>query len=232
MTQTKRCLFMIGSVALLLTGCGNKNNVKTEIPEVEKETTIDEGQPQTNEKLSGLIENEDPDIEVTAAVLERKAILPGSTIPLAVKITNNGNNKIVYVLGSGSFETPQAIFMDIPKLQPILPKDYLGAATMDMQYKELLPGETIEYTQYIRVITPSDKFDEYAYDKWQKDQMYIADMEWETLNGEYSDLTLASTGSYDGNVYFAYYIEDATQETPPANATGYSVGKFTIGVTE
>lgn len=232
MKNIKKYLFIISSAVLLLTGCGNKENIKTETPDEEQELETDNTETEINEKLNGLIENEDPDLEVTAAVLERKAILSGSAIPLNVTITNKGTNKIIYVLGSGSFKTPQAMFLDIPELQPILPQDYLGAATLDLQYRELMPGESLQYTQYIRAIEPNKEFDEYTYEKWQKDQLYIADIEWSDLKTDYSDLQLIPPGSYEGSVYFLYYIADSNQEIMPSNATGYTAGKFLIGVTE
>jgi len=227
-------IFVFCAAALLLTACGSKTrDITSEAPadEAEAEQNVNTDD-QLNESLNGLIKDEYAGLEITAAVLERKAILPGDAVPIAITITNNGDKTIIYNMGSGSFETPQAIQLDIPELQPILARDHLGIATLDMRSNELLPGESIEHTLYIRTIEPNENFNDYTYNKWQDEETYIGDIAWNDLQKEHNDLTPAATGSYEGTIYFLYYINEGEQVNPTLSATGYSTSNFTISVTD
>lgn len=234
--------FILGSAAVfILAACRATPDTKTTETESASETaalTEESAAPETDaenttsDKLEGLTKDEYANLTITADVLERKAILPGSSIPLTINITNNGDKTLIYTQGSGSFETPQALFLDTPKLQAILPKDYLGVATMDMRNGELPPGETLNYTMYIRAIEPIADFTDYTYDKWDKDQIYVAEMEWDEIQKEFSDLKAAAAGTYEGTVYFLYTVQDAENANPVPSATGYAESTFKIGVTE
>lgn len=232
MKKTKLLLFIICSSLLLLTACGDKNTdkpKKTDTKEDKETTAVDE---KIKKSLKGLTKDEYKDLEINCEVLLRSAILPGSTIPLTITVTNKGDKNVIYTQGSGSFETPQALMIDVPKLQPILPQDYLGVATMDIRNQELLPGETIKHTLFIKAIKPSEKFNEYTHNKWDKDQIYIADMDWETLKKEHDDLSPAKAGKYKGTVYFLYHTGNNEQSDPMSGATGYSTGNASITIVE
>jgi len=84
----------------------------------------------------------------------------------------------------------------------------------------------------IRAIEPHDAFNDYAYELWNNSETYIADLEWDELKDQYSDLTAAEPGAYEGHVYFLYYVDDRTDENPTLSATGYASAAFTISVTE
>ena len=233
MNKAKAVLLVTFLIIFSLSACGKRqepkdnkdNTTKTENAKSETD------EKETPESLHGLIEDEYANLEITAEVLQRMAILPGSTIPLSVSITNNGDQKIIYTQGSGSFEIPEALVLDISKLQAILPKDHLGVATMDIRSGELLPGETLNYTLNIRAIEPTENFNDYTYSKWNDGNEYIADIDWETLSGEYSDLTAAKADTYEGHVYFLYALENE-QGNPTLSPTGYSGKKFTVTITK
>ncbi|MDL2234339.1 hypothetical protein LJC63_12295, partial [Ruminococcaceae bacterium OttesenSCG-928-L11] len=186
-----------------------------------------------NNPLKDLIKNQYEDLEITAAVLLRRAILPGSSIPVTVAITNNGDKTIFYTQGSGVFETPQALRTQFDGLQVVLPKDHLGIATMDFVTKELAPGESLEFVVNVLAIEPNEQFASYTYETYNEDEIYIADMEWPDLQEKYPDLTAAAAGSYTGTVNFLYTLpaEDGAAD-PFSGATGYAQAEVTIGVTE
>lgn len=247
MKKIKLAFILGGAAVFLLTACRATPDTKTtetesaaisesasETAAVKEESIVPETSTENTarDKLEGLTKDEYTDLTLTADVLERKAILPGSSIPLTVTITNNGDKTLIYTQGSGSFETPQALFLEIPKLQSILPKDYLGAATMDIRNGELPPSETLKYTMYIRAIEPNADFTDYTYDKWDKDQIYVANMEWTDIQREFGDLKAAAAEMYEGSVYFLYTVQDEENANPMPSATGYAKCTFSISVTE
>lgn len=233
--KTKTC-FLVFAVVLLLTACSTPEETPIEKPQevTEKETKAepDKKNGQLEEKLSGLTKDLYPDMTVTAAVLERKAILPGAAIPLTITVENKGDKKIVYSQGSGSFSTPQALILDIPDLQAVLPKDHLGVATMDIRTKELHPGETLKYTLYIMAVEPNENFDNYTYDRWNSDETYLPDLEWNELQKAHSDLKAITAGSYQGDVYFLYDIMTDESENQTLGTATYTQSSFTLTVSE
>lgn len=234
MKRMKRYILLFGTAALFLSACQSKDNsAAQEAPEtITEDQTAENTDMEINENLIGLTEGEYPDLEISAAVLERKAILPGSAVPVTVTVSNNGDKKVVYTLGSGSFETPEALILETHGLQAIVPRDHLGIATADFRTKELMPGETSQYTLYVRAVEPNEQFNDYTYEMWQNDETYIADIEWDELKENYSDLTPVKAGNYDISVYFLYYLPDEQQAAPLQNPTGYSKGMFTLSVAE
>lgn len=222
----KKVLATMLLCALLFTACTSNGNTTSEesTPESE-ETTV------TDERLTGLTQNEYPDLEITAAVLERKAILPGDTIRIAITITNNGDSPVVYVKGSGSAEVPQALYVTADGLQPILPKGNLGIQTLDYVTLTCEPGETLRFDMYVRAIQPNAEFDTYTYDLYMQDQTYIGELPWEELSEMYPTLEIAETGQYTVHVNFIYSITPAG-ETPTFGdeATGYNTAEVQIGI--
>lgn len=183
-------------------------------------------------RLEGLVENEYDGLEMTAAVLPRMAILPGSSIPVTVTVKNTGEKTLVYTKGSGSFTTPQALFLLSNDLQPILPDDQTGIATMDFRVEELKPGEEISFVLNVRAIAPNENFDNYTYELKNQEQTYIADMEWTALQEKYTDLTAVAAGSYDVDAYFTYFIQDGETENVTGSPSGFAKTTVTIGVSE
>lgn len=181
--------------------------------------------------LNGLIKDEYKDLEITAAVLPRMAILPGSVIPVTVTVKNNGTKTILYVLGSGSHTTPDALHISFEGLQPIIAKDKLGIATMDYVTKELKPGESLTYTLNVLAAQPDEKFDEFTYNTFNKNQTYVGEMDWTSLKKALPSLTAAKGGSYEGSVYFLYAVKDEKNELAFVNGpTSYAQADLTIGV--
>lgn len=201
--------------------------------ETVQETVTTEADEAVTDPYAGLTLNQYEGLEMTAAILPRNAIIPGSTVPVTIVITNTGEQTVSYVQGSGSFTTPQALHMEISDLQPILPEDHLGAATMDYVVKELKPGESLNYVMNIKTIKPSENFDNYTYDLFNKEQAYIGEMDIAELFETYDDLEPAVAGPYEGTATFVYYLADDSQAANVfGEATGYVQAPVTISVTE
>ncbi|GEM_PF-1561346 len=182
---------------------------------------------------AGLTLNQYEGLEMTAAILPRNAIIPGTTVPVTIVITNNGDQSISYTQGSGSFTTPQALQFTVNGLQPILPEDYLGAATMDYVVKELNPGESLQFTMNVKTVEPNENFVNYTYDLYNKDQTYIADLDIQDLYDRYPDLTPAAGGSYEGTASFVYRLTETDKDAAMfGEPTGYIQAPITISVTE
>lgn len=221
--------------ALLVAGCkANEAPPSGEQTEPTENAATSEAE---HPLLEGLIKNEYDGIEITVNVLERMAILPGAPVPVTVTVTNTGDKSVFYVQGSGSFETPQALFLQSEQLQPVRPSDQLGIATMDFVTKELKPGENLIFKLYVMAIEPNTKFDDYTYEMFNEG-VYIADMEWPTLHERYPDLTAVPSGSYTVNAYFVYTFVDVVytgagedgQNNAFGEATGYAAAECMIGV--
>lgn len=251
----KIMMLSILSLAMMLTSAGcsgnQQNNVSTpdEVPAQEQspaaETPIDEPEvpledaPQDGEEshepplnqLNGLTENEYDGLTMTAAILERKAILPGSSIPVTITIQNNGDKAIVYTQGSGVFQTPQALYVQVEGLQTVLPKDHLGPATMDFVTKRLEPGESLSFIATVLAIEPNAEFDNFTYDAYNKEKLYLGELEWADLKERHPDLVEAASGSYNGHAYFTYFVPDESKSDPLGSPTGYSKADFVVGVT-
>lgn len=187
--------------------------------------------PALPDYLSGLTKGEYKDLEVSAAVLPRMAILPGSVIPVTVTVKNNGTKTILYVQGSGRHTTPDALRVSFTGLQPILAKDRLGIATMDYVTNELKPGESLSYTVNVLAAQPNEKFDEFTHNTYNKTQTYAGAMDWASLKKGLPSLTPAKGGSYEGNVYFLYAVKDEKNAQAFVNGpTGYAQATLTVGV--
>lgn len=192
-----------------------------------------------NEMIQGQIaemqENEYPELSVTAEVLERKAIVPGLSFNVHVNVTNNGDKTIVYQHGSGSAEVPDAVWVNIEGLQTVVPKGNLGPMTMDMQYKELAPGESKTFVFTVMAIVPDAEFDSYTYELYNDGQKYIGDMGIDELKEDYPNLMAADPGEYKGNAYFLYSVladDGDAVSTMTAPSTGYTQADITVTVTE
>ena len=249
------CLAFALVMLLSAAGCGrnNRNDVSAESSK-QIEKTITENETALNsesgndyssevealekqyedEHLSGLRKNEYEGIEMTAAVLPRMALLTGSAIPVTVTIKNTGDKTIAYTHGSGAHQTPSALSVRIPELQPVMPRDYLGIATMDMVTKELKPDETLEFTTTVMAVKPNVNFDVWTHEYYgEGDDRYIGDLAWQDLQERYPELESINPGSYEGHIYFAYYVlGENGVENPMGQATEYAQADFTIGITE
>ena len=175
------------------------------------------------EMTAVLTENEYPDLEVTAVVLERMAILPGSTIRVSVAITNNGDQTIAFVHGSGSNEVPDALKMVSEDLQPILPHVSFGIATMDFRVETLEPGESLNFSLFARAIEPNEDFNQYSFIWYIDNQTYIGDADWESISQAFPNLKEVEPGPHSVSVYFFYTIVDSSDmDIFGAEATGFN----------
>lgn len=225
-------LAVILSTFVLVAGCSGRTTgqANTTKPETESNTeeTTNNTESSLPEELSGLTKDENPDIVVTAAVLERMAILPGSTFRVSITVENKGEKAVTYSKGSGSYSIPAALLVQAEGLQPILPQDRLGAATADYQTGRLEPGDTLRFEYFIRAIEPAADFDQYTIDLYLDNQKYIADVSWEDLQKDHPDLAAAAPGSYEVRAFFMYHMSDDAF----AEATGFAEGTFSVSVTK
>jgi hypothetical protein len=183
------------------------------------------------ELTAGLIENEYPDLVVSAVVLERMAILPGSTIRVTVTISNEGEETIAFVRGSGTNEIPDALKLVSDDLQPILSQDRLGIATMDFQIDTLEPGESLNFSLFVRAIEPNENFDNYTFKVFADNMTYIGDLDWGAISHEFPSLTEVEPGPHSVSVYFFYTIVDSEEfDIFGTDATGFNVATLEIVV--
>lgn len=206
---------------------------ETEVLETtESDTDISE-EITIQDMIADLQKDQYPELKMTAEIPLRKIILPGDLVTVAVVLENTGDKTVLFTHGSGSYETPGALMFEIDGLQPVLPEDYLGIATMDMQIKALEPGESRTFQVKVRAIQPNASFDEYTHELYKEDQTYIGDVELEKLQKSYPDLKTAESGSYTGQVYFLYTVADETgTEALFAETSGYAMAEFTIDIGE
>jgi len=178
------------------------------------------------EKYDNLKQNEYQ--ELSMAVSLSGSQVAGETVTLTITVKNEGKQTLVYTRGSGSFVTPQALMVRVSGLQPVLPKDYLGPATMDYRRDTLEPGQEVSYTMKVRLIQPSEQFDTYSY---QMRDEYIGDVSWAGLKAAYPDLNAAAAGTYTGQVYFLYSLmqTDGSRDIFGED-TGYIAADFNIEV--
>lgn len=180
-----------------------------------------------------LVLNEYADLALTAAVVERNAILPGSFVPITVTVVNNGDKTISYVQGSGGYEIPEALSWSVPELQTVLPEDRFGAVTSDFAIKKLAPGESVKFVVYVMTIEQNpEQFDIAAHELYDNENLYIADMEWDVLQENYPWMKPVPPDSYTGEVSFKYSIDDGSSNSFLTEPTGYAQTEIMIGVTE
>ena len=238
----KKILLTLLLVSLILSaGCSKKDKTLTEEPAVdntvveshEAETPDTPTTPTVQQLLEGLTQNEYDGIQMTAEVLPRMAILPGSTIPVTVTVQNTGDKTVVYTQGSGSFTTPQALLTEAQGLQPILPQDHLGIATLDFAVLQLQPGEQLQFVVHLRAIEPHAEFDSYSRNLFNAgESAYIGDLAWDELYESHNTLVPVQTGTYDVRIYLTYHVlEENADSNATAAPTGYAFADVTINVT-
>lgn len=204
-----------------------------ESQQVEEPSQPDEPkeEPEVTDPLNGLILNQYPELEMTADMLIRRAVLPGTNIPLTVIISNNGDKSVLYTQGSGSYTTPQALITQFADLQPVLPKDHLGLATMDYATKELKPGESLRFEVNVMAIQPNKEFDHYTYTLYNDEQSYIAELEWPEIQQKYPDLIAAEPGPHSGTVSFRYLVVEGDSNVNPfGEPSGYAQAQVDLSV--
>ena len=183
------------------------------------------------ELTEGLTENEYPDLVVEAVVLERMAILPGSTIRVSVTISNQGEETVAFVKGSGMNEVPEALRIFSDDLQPILTPDRLGIATMDFVVETLEPGETLNYSLYVMAVWPNENFDNYTFQLYADGEGYIGELGWERVSQLLPSVMEVESGPHSVSVYFFYtVIGSGEMDMFGMEATGFNVATLEIFV--
>lgn len=182
------------------------------------------------EQMEALSPDEYDGLEFTAAILERKAILPGGSMNVHVVIKNTGDKTVSFQKGSQKASVPDAVYVYSEDLQTVIPEGNIGPMTMDMQYEVLEPGEEITLVYTLMAFKPNDSFDEYTYEVYSSDEAeYIANLTPEELTERFPDLELVESGNYKGQGVFFYFLpEDG--ENPTGNPTSYAQVTFDINV--
>jgi len=180
--------------------------------------------------ISDLIKDEYDGIEITVNVLERMAIIPGAPFQATVLVENKGDKTVSYIQGSGSYNTPQALFLYSEALQTVRPQDHLGLATADFVTQELKPGESLLFKLPAMAIAPNTDFDGYTFELFDEG-IYIPDMDWSALQERFPGLVALAPGDYALQAYFLYNVSDGGGEFDMfGGPTGYAVAETIIGV--
>lgn len=252
----KRILLLAMAMMLLLTGCGkgdasknssaqssdNKSSsedISQEMPQEESETEKAKEPLPLEKPLKQIIDEEIatlqnglyPGLTLNAAVLERKAILPGEVFRVNVTVTNEGDQEISYYNGSGSFTVPESLKLYIDGMQTIQHVDRLGPATMDISYKSLKPGESLTYDYYVIALKESDQFAQVTSDLYMSEEKYIGEMGLEEFLEKYPQFIVSDSGGYQGQVFFTYlYKQEGESVDPSISANGYTQAEFGITI--
>jgi len=226
----KYFIIMVCIIALFTAGCSAGAPAASDPPAPEP---AEQGYaPAPPEILSGLINDEYDGLVFTVEVLERNAILPGMSFTATVLVENTGDKTLNYIQGSGSYETPEAVFLFSNTLQTVYPKDQLGLATMDFVAKELKPGESLLFKLPVMAIQPNPDFDLYTFELFN-DTVFIADVDWTELQDRFPDLVAAAPGSYTVIAYFLYNISeefDGGMTNIFDGPTGYAEASCTVTI--
>jgi len=180
--------------------------------------------------VSGLVKDQYAGLDFSVNVLERMAILPGNPFQATVLVENNGDKTVSYVQGSGTFETPEALFIYSELMQRVKPSDQLGINTMDFVTKELKPGESLQLKLNVLAIEPNPDFDLYTFEL-HDEGTYITDVDWADLKDRFPSLVALAPGSYTLNAYFFYSVPDENGDIDPfGGPTGYAKASTIIGI--
>lgn len=248
-SMIKRMIFMVLVLAMVFVGCtpkksGSEDKTSSVEPPV---STPDESetpeQSQTNpetdktrkeiieEQIAGLKKDLYPELELSAAILERKAILQGDVFRIKVEIKNAGTKDITLPFGSGSNDVPDALKIYIDGIQIIPQKSEIGPATMDMQTKDLPAGESLSYDYYAVAIKESADFSSVFTQLYVNEQKYVGEMTAEEIAKAYPELELSDKGSYVGKVFLMYFApEDGEEYDFTTGANGYAEAEFGVGI--
>jgi hypothetical protein len=240
----KKLIIVVLLLALLMTvlmaGCAGgapSFGQPADPPKIETLPDSETGSPESQPSFDfteGLTRDEYPGIVMSADVLERMAFLPGMAVPVTVIIENKGDKSVYYVQGSGSFDTPQALFLRSEDLQPIIPRDQLGIMTMDFVVEKLEPGDILRFKMFVMAIQPNISFNEYTFNLFNEN-VYIADTEWPELQKQFSDLVAVKPGNYTASAFFLYAVLDTEsngdgQPDVFDGPTGYAMADCTISI--
>ena len=226
-------LTLIAAIALITAGCrpggAPQNNSTNEQPPDAAPPNFQDDGPMP-ERIAGLTKDEYDGIEITVNVLERNAILPGMVFQATVTVENKGEETVSYVKGSGSYKTPEALFVYSNTLQPVIPEDQLGFVTMDFVTDELKPGESLLFKFNVLAIEPDPDFDTFTHELFS-DEIYIANLEWSDLQARFPSLTAAQPGNYTLRAFFLYRLFDETGEFAAFEGpTAYAEAEALIGI--
>lgn len=172
-----------------------------------------------------------PELTIDAAILERKAILAGTSFEVHVTIKNEGDKTVIFPHGSGTAEIPDAVYVYSDGLQTVIPAGNLGPMTMDMRYNELAPGETAEFVYTLMAVEPNKDFDEFTWDAFSgENSTYIADLTPEELAERFPELTFVTPDTYDIHAVFLYSV--AGEEDPVGNPTSYAEKTIQVSIAD
>ena len=107
------------------------------------------GTPPTSDAVEGLTLDQYDGLEVSLVQLDRMMPVAGNAVNLTFNVTNNGDKVIAFVQGSSSNPIPSALTFTTVNAEQYLGIDEEGGvaiATMDYVVKQLLPGESMNFT--------------------------------------------------------------------------------------
>lgn len=246
----KRLVLIMLAMTMLLSGCGNnKNSAKGKEPKDDVSSKVSEdaasseesskpdpvversAKENIEEQIATLQKDIYPELQITAAVLERKAILPGDIFKVSISVTNSGTKDVSFENGSGSYAVPESIKIYIDGMQVIPQQDRLGPVTLDLSYKSIKAGETLTFDYYVAAIKESDEFMDIASQFFIEQDKYIGDMSPEELLKAYPDLVVSDNGGYQGQVFFTYMAPSESGEVDlTMSANGYAQAEFGITI--
>lgn len=206
--------------------------VEDEEPEepTETEEVLTDEEKLVKELVEATTQDLYPELEITAGVLERKAILPGHPFNVHVTIANNGDKDIAYQHGSGSAVIPSAMHSFVHGLQIVPPAEHLGPMTMDMQTNILKAGETAEFVITVMAMEPVEDFLALALEYQKETEGYIGEATVEEIKAIDDSVVEAPAGEYEGEVYLFYTVLDGEEVDVMGEPTGYAVSNFKVGV--
>lgn len=208
-----KVLALVLTVILVLVGCGKEDfDGKDEIGDIIEDYNESLGYKLEKNQYSGL--------EITGAVVEKKAILPGHPFKVDIIVKNTGDQVVHYAVGSGQAVIPSALSLVVGEMQPVEPKEHLGPMTSDFRMASLNPGESVEYTYYVAAIEEDDDFLQASFEL-NANGIYVGEVPLQEYQNDYPDFEPVKPGKYKAKALFLYSVGDA--ENPTGNPTGYMV---------
>ena len=186
--------------------------------------------------VEGLSADTYPDLEMTAVVLERMAILPGAVFRVNITLTNHGDKTVAYTQGSGMNVIPDALFMTSESLQVILPEDRMGISTDDFVVAPIEPGESVSFDWYVLAVEPNAQFNESASLLYMQEGIYIATLSPEEIAESIPGLVPVAPGQYNVEVAFRFRVQENTDGEELAflfsEDSSYVTATLTVGISE
>lgn len=233
---TKRIIIAALALLLIFTGCtkntGKDGENSSKTPESETEsknsepTVAKSAKSVIDEEIAPLQKDMYPELQITAAILERKAILQGDIFRVNIVVTNSGSQDITFSNGHANYAVPAALKIYVDGMQVIPQPDRLGPDTPGISDKTIKAGETLTFDYFVTAIKESDEFLQIATQQYVEEQKYIGDMTTEEFLKAYPNQVASEKGGYTGQVFFTYLVKQDGADT----VTSYAQAEFGLTV--